>query len=177
MSAVHQLLPPLACKNDGVRLVSGKSTSTLEELEALLALLESATHITQFSLVDGNSEIRLSRLATGTFGDPTTTELPQATAAPIAVSREDGQPQAPAPAITVKSPTVGTFLRGSALGAEPMVKVGTTVQPDTVICNIKIIQNLMALPAATTGTVSAVLVDDGEPIEFGQPLVTIEPLG
>lgn len=176
MSAVHQLLPSLACKNDGVRLVSGKSTSTLEELEALLALLESATHVTQFSLVDGNTEIRLSRVAS-TFTDPTTTELPQATAAPIAVSREDGQSQAPAPAITVRSPTVGTFFRGSALGAEPLVKVGTTVQPDTVICNIKIIQNLMALPAATTGIVSAVLVDDGEPIEFGQPLVTIEPLG
>lgn len=177
MSAVLQLLPSPACNNDGVKSVSGKSTSTLKELEALLALLESATHITQFSLVDGNSEIRLSRVATDTFTDPTTTELPQATAAPIAVSGADGQPQAPPPAFTVRSPAVGTFFRGSALGADPFVKVGTTVQPATVVCNIKIIQNLMALPAATTGIVSAVLVDDGEPIEFGQPLVTIEPLG
>ncbi len=158
--------------------MANKSEYTPEELDAIFALLESATQFTQFSLVDRNTDIRLSRAPAGTFTDPVAAINLQAPAELLAVSGKDGQQQAPAPAVTtVKSPAVGTFFRGAGPGTEPFVKVGTTVSPDSIICNIRIIRDVMALPAATTGIVSAVLVNDGEPIEFGQPLVTIEPLG
>jgi acetyl-CoA carboxylase biotin carboxyl carrier protein len=157
--------------------VVDKSRYTLEELDAIFALLESATRVTRFSMVDHDTEIRLSRTASGAFTDPTSAVTPPPTAALLPVTGEDGQHQAPVPTTIIKSPAVGTFFRGPGPGAEPFIKVGTTVWPDTIICNIKIIRDVMALSAATTGVVGAVLVDDGEPIEFGQSLVTIEPLG
>lgn len=158
--------------------MANKSGYTLEELDAIFALLESATQVTRFSVTDRNTEIRLSRAVTGTSTDPVAAVPPHTTATQLAVSGKDGQHQPVAPATTtVKSPAVGTFFRGSGPGAEPFVKVGTIVRPDSIICSIRIIRDVTALPAATTGIVSAVLVDDGEPIEFGRPLITIESLG
>lgn len=154
--------------------MANKSRYSPEELGAIFTILDSAMQLTRLSVVDLDTEIRLSRAATGAFADSASAP---ATTARLPVPNQGGRHQASPPApITLRSPAVGTFRRSNA-GAEPFVTVGTSVGPGSVIGNIEIIRDMMGLPAATTGIVTAILVDDGEPIEFGQPLMTIEPLG
>jgi acetyl-CoA carboxylase biotin carboxyl carrier protein len=154
-------------------MVANDSRYTPEQLGAILALLDSATRLSRFHLVDRDTEIRLTRAATGAFADPAVS--PPGTAAPLPGPHPHGQDRAPAAAtFTLRSPTVGTFRRSNARG-DPFVTVGIGVGPDSIIGNIEVIRDMMAVAATTSGTVTAIMVADGEPIEFGQPLLTIEP--
>jgi oxaloacetate decarboxylase alpha subunit len=73
-----------------------------------------------------------------------------------------------------KSPMVGTFYRSTAPDAEPFVNVGSTVKPETVICIIEAMKVMNEIKAELSGQIVEVLVENGEPIEFGQPLFLIK---
>ena len=75
----------------------------------------------------------------------------------------------------VRSPMVGTFYRSPAPDADPYVEVGDEVGPDTVVCIIEAMKVMNELKAEVEGTVVAVLVENGEPVEYGQPLFHIAP--
>jgi acetyl-CoA carboxylase biotin carboxyl carrier protein len=74
----------------------------------------------------------------------------------------------------IKSPMVGTFYTASSPESPPFVKVGTHVGPDTTVCIIEAMKVFNEIPAEISGTVAAVLVENGVPIEFGQPLFKID---
>ena len=88
--------------------------------------------------------------------------------------------EATAPAIVeqkghqVKSPMVGTFYRASAPGAKPFVEIGDTISAGQTICIIEAMKMLNQIEADSTGKVTAILVENGQPVEFGQPLFIIE---
>ncbi|MBI5517172.1 MAG: acetyl-CoA carboxylase biotin carboxyl carrier protein [Deltaproteobacteria bacterium] len=85
-------------------------------------------------------------------------------------------PAAPAPdplLVTVTSPLVGTFYRASAPGARPFVEVGATVRPGTVLCIIEAMKLMNEIECEHEGTVAEVLVENGRPVEFGQPLLRV----
>ena len=73
----------------------------------------------------------------------------------------------------IHSPMVGTFYRAPAPGAKTFVEVGKAVQKGDVICIVEAMKMMNQIKADKAGTVSAILVEDGEPVEYGQPLVTI----
>jgi len=75
----------------------------------------------------------------------------------------------------VRSPMVGTFYRSPAPDADPYVEVGDEVGPDTVLCIIEAMKVMNELKAEVEGTVVAILVENGEPVEYGQPLFHIAP--
>lgn len=77
--------------------------------------------------------------------------------------------------IEISSPMVGTFYRASTPGAEPHVEVGDTVDPETVVCVIEAMKIINEIKAEVTGKVVEVLVEDGKPVEFGQPLFKVLP--
>ena len=77
--------------------------------------------------------------------------------------------------IEIGSPMVGTFYRASSPGAEPYVSIGSEVMPDTVVCIIEAMKVMNEIKAEATGTVVEILVEDGEPVEFGQVLFLLEP--
>jgi acetyl-CoA carboxylase biotin carboxyl carrier protein len=77
--------------------------------------------------------------------------------------------------LTIKSPTVGTFYPCPAEGEPPFVTVGTKVTPKTVVCLIEAMKVFNQIPADVTGTIAAVLVKQGEAVEFGQPLFKVRP--
>jgi len=77
--------------------------------------------------------------------------------------------------VEVASPMVGTFYRASNPGADPYVSIGSEVMPDTVVCIIEAMKVMNEIKAETAGTVVEVLVEDGEPVEFGQVLFLLEP--
>jgi acetyl-CoA carboxylase biotin carboxyl carrier protein len=75
---------------------------------------------------------------------------------------------------TIDSPIVGTFYRAASPDAEAFVKVGSKVNPDTVVCIIEAMKVMNEIKAEKSGTVKEILVENARPVEFGQPLFVIE---
>ena len=92
----------------------------------------------------------------------------QPLAAPVAAA-----PEAPA-GHAVKSPMVGTFYRASSPGAKPFVEVGTTVKAGETICIIEAMKILNEIEADKAGTITQILVENGQAVEYGQSLFLIE---
>ncbi len=91
-------------------------------------------------------------------------------------------PGAPAPVaaadsdlIEIKSPMIGTYYASSSPETPPFVKVGDHVGPTSTVCIIEAMKVFNEIPAEVSGLVVSVLVDNGEPVEFGQPLFKIDP--
>ena len=74
----------------------------------------------------------------------------------------------------VKSPMVGTFYRASQPGADPFVQLGSKVGEQDVLCLIEAMKLLNEIEAGKAGTVTQILVENGQPVEYGQPLFVIE---
>ncbi|MFN0052654.1 MAG: acetyl-CoA carboxylase biotin carboxyl carrier protein [Planctomycetales bacterium] len=97
---------------------------------------------------------------------------------PVPVAAVGGAAPAPAPAedkdtVTIKSPTVGTFYESPSPGDPPYASVGTKVAQDSVVCIIEAMKVFNQITADLNGIVTAVLVKNGDPVEFGQPLFRV----
>ena len=77
--------------------------------------------------------------------------------------------------IEIASPMVGTFYRASDPASDPYVSIGSEVRPDTVVCIIEAMKVMNEIKAETIGSIVEILVEDGEPVEFGQVLFLLEP--
>ncbi|MBI4413864.1 MAG: acetyl-CoA carboxylase biotin carboxyl carrier protein, partial [candidate division NC10 bacterium] len=78
--------------------------------------------------------------------------------------------------VTIESPMVGTFYRAPAPGAEPYVKEGQVVEKGSVLCIIEAMKLMNEIEAEVKGRVVSVLVENAQPVEYGQPLFLVEPL-
>ncbi|HWS53382.1 MAG TPA: acetyl-CoA carboxylase biotin carboxyl carrier protein, partial [Pyrinomonadaceae bacterium] len=74
----------------------------------------------------------------------------------------------------ITSPIVGTFYRSPSPNAEPFVKAGSAVEPDTVVCIIEAMKLMNEIQAETAGTVEKIYVENGQPVEYGQPLFGVK---
>lgn len=101
-------------------------------------------------------------------GEPWETALPAAAAVP----REVGDV---AELVPVTASMVGTFYRASAPGAAPFVEVGHRVEPTTVVCLIEVMKMMNSIPAGVAGTIVEVLVENGQPVEYGATLFHVRP--
>jgi len=106
---------------------------------------------------------------------PLSTAAPVSAAAPAAapeieVSNDVSLP----PGTIVESPMVGTFYRSSAPTSPPFVEVGASVSRGDTLCIIEAMKIMNQIEAETSGTVRAILVEDGQPVEYGEPLVVID---
>lgn len=136
--------------------------------------------LTEIDLRQGDLRIQLrrgpKRLLPSEVGVPLTPPAVPAVSVPPVSS-----PPVPAgPAkelLEIKSPTPGTFYAGPKPDAEPFVKVGTRVQPDTVVCIIEAMKVFNDIKAECSGTIVAILVENGQPVEYGQVLFKVDPTG
>ncbi len=100
--------------------------------------------------------------------------------APAAAPSAPAAAPSPAPAASVdaskivESPIVGTFYRSSAPGADAFVKVGSKVDADTTVCIIEAMKVMNEIKAEKSGVIKEILVENGQPVEFGQPLFILE---
>jgi len=78
--------------------------------------------------------------------------------------------------IEVRAPMVGTFYRAPAPGAPPFVEVGAKVEPDDVVCIIEVMKLMNSIRAGRRGRVVEILAENAELVEYGQPLIVIEPI-
>jgi acetyl-CoA carboxylase biotin carboxyl carrier protein len=140
-------------------------------VKELLALLDNSS-ATTIEIRKGFTTYRVSREAHQAAPAP-----PQV--APAAPGAPAAPAAAPAPAaprlIEVKSPMVGTFYRAPEPGAEPYVKAGSRISAGQTLCIIEAMKIMNELEAEVSGTVREVLIEDAQPVEFGQVLFRVEP--
>ena len=153
----------------------------LRKLKTLIDLVQ-ASGIAEIEINEEGDHVRIvNRSAQAAQAAPAIIEIPQATPAPAAPA-PSAAPAAPsaAPASNspsgtqVTSPMVGTFYRAPSPGADPFVEVGTQVKKGDTLCIIEAMKLLNEIEAEVSGTVKEILVDNGSPVEFGQPLFVIE---
>lgn len=153
----------------------------LRKLKTLIDLV-AESDIAELEVTEGESKVRIVKSSVApqsqvvmmqpqsmpqTVSAPAPMQaVPQAASAPVAVPAEpEGH--------IVKSPMVGTFYRSSAPGNPPFVEVGSTVKEGDTLCIIEAMKLLNEIDADASGVIKQILVENGQPVEFGQPLFVI----
>ncbi len=143
----------------------------LKDIKAIIDLMKKNS-INEFELEKDQFKIKLRR------------ELPTKTAAPLHVIEAPAAlaaPAAPAPAPApdegeIKSPMIGTFYRAASPEAGVYVEIGAEVGPGSVVCIIEAMKVMNEIKAEVRGVITSALVENGQPVEFGQALFKIRPL-
>ncbi|MBS0381827.1 MAG: acetyl-CoA carboxylase biotin carboxyl carrier protein [Proteobacteria bacterium] len=155
----------------------------LRKVKKLIELLEES-NLSELEIKEGEEVVRLSRFPTGSVAAPQVIAAP-AVAAPIAAPTAGtasafAAAAASAPAVpglppghVVRSPMVGTFYAASSPGAEPFVKVGQQVRIGDPLGVIEAMKMFNQIEAEVAGTVLAIVAENGQPVEFDQPLFVI----
>ena len=156
----------------------------LKEIRALLKLAEESD-IEELEVERQGQRVRIRRRggnAIPALAAPSPAPLapPAIQAAPAApaLAPAAAPPTPPARAenlVTIESPMVGTFYRAPAPGAEPYVKEGQVVEKGSVLCIIEAMKLMNEIEAEVKGRIASVLVENAQPVEYGQPLFLIEP--
>lgn len=139
-----------------------------------LSKLLEENHLTEIEVQRGDQRVRVSRGGGGggyVAAPVTHAHTPAPVAAPAAAAKSADAAKHPG---AVTSPMVGTAYRAPEPGAKPFVDVGTKVSAGQTLLIIEAMKTMNAIPAPRAGTVTQVIVDDGQPVEFGEPLVVIE---
>lgn len=149
----------------------------LRKLKTLIDLV-SESNVSELEITEAEGKVRIVK------SGPTVVQqyVPAAAPAPAAAASQPAAAVAelPAPAAAeikghvVKSPMVGTFYRSSSPGAKPFVEVGSQVKEGETICIIEAMKILNEIEADKSGTVTRILGENGQAVEYGQPLFVIE---
>jgi acetyl-CoA carboxylase biotin carboxyl carrier protein len=132
--------------------------------------------LTAIDIIEGATKIRLRRRGAETAVVPPVAHGAALPAAPPPVAPPRAEPAPAAPTgIVIESPMVGTYYASSAPDAPPFVTVGSIVRPDTTVCIIEAMKVFTEIPAGVSGTISEILVKNGQSVEFGQPLFRVNP--
>lgn len=147
----------------------------IRKVKKLIELLETSD-IAEIEIKEGEEAVRISRNSSVTTAVAAPAAAPVAAPAPSpaapAAAEEKPAPQATSGHI-VSSPMVGTFYRSPSPSSPPFVEVGTHVKAGDVVCIVEAMKMMNQIEAEKAGIIEAILVNDGEPVEFDQPLVTI----
>jgi acetyl-CoA carboxylase biotin carboxyl carrier protein len=132
--------------------------------------------LTAVDLIEGQTQIRLRRRVPHE-AVPATAPASTPSAAPIAATSAPSPAAEPhtAAGVVVESPMVGTFYSSPAPDAPPFVNVGSAVRPETTVCVIEAMKVFTDIPAGIAGTITEILVKNGQPVEFGQALFRVDP--
>jgi acetyl-CoA carboxylase biotin carboxyl carrier protein len=133
-----------------------------------LAKLLEETGLTEIEIERGGFRVRVGRGATAAA--PATAAIPQPVAA---AAKPAGSDPAKHPGV-VTSPMVGTAYIGPEPGAMPFVDVGSKVVAGDTLLIVEAMKTMNQIPAPRSGTVTQILIEDGQPVEFGEPLMIIE---
>ena len=147
----------------------------IRKVKKLIELLEESG-IAEIEINEGEESVRISRYSTTAPAAPIQQYAP-APAAPAPAPAAETESASETPAVsghTVNAPMVGTFYTASAPGSPDFVKVGDSVNEGDTVCIIEAMKILNQIEADRSGTVKAILVENAQPVEFGQPLIVIE---
>ena len=149
----------------------------LRKLKTLIDLV-SESNISELEITETEGKVRIVKGGVAAPVQYVQTMAAPAAAAPVAGPAVAAEPAAAvAPAATghvVKSPMVGTFYRSSSPGAAAFVEIGSQVKEGDTVCIIEAMKILNEIEADKSGTVTQILGENGQAVEYGQPLFTIE---
>ncbi|HEY0943132.1 MAG TPA: acetyl-CoA carboxylase biotin carboxyl carrier protein [Steroidobacter sp.] len=150
----------------------------IRKVKKLIELLEESG-IAEIEISEGEESVRISRYPQGQAPAPVVHYAAPPAAAPVAAAPVAAAPVAAAPAPsktdhTVTAPMVGTFYAAASPGAKPFVDIGSEVNVGDTLCIIEAMKMMNQIESDKAGRVTAVLVKNGDPVEFGQPLFIIE---
>lgn len=156
--------------------VSSQDIFDVRKIRRLVELMKEHD-LSEIDLQQGEVRIQLRRTAAGV--QPVMVAAPPAAATPAAnkpapESEAPAAPAAPSSVTVIKSPMVGTFYAAPDPDSPPYVKVGDHVGPETTVCIVEAMKVFNQIPAELSGRIVAVLVENGSPIEFGQPLFRVD---
>ncbi|WP_118792865.1 acetyl-CoA carboxylase biotin carboxyl carrier protein [Neisseria bergeri] len=150
----------------------------LRKLKKLIDLVEESG-IAEIEVTEGEEKVRITRTiaaaAAPVYATPVPAAAPAVTpaAAPVAASAPAAAPAARDLSDAQKSPMVGTFYRAPGPNAAPFVEVGQQVKAGDTLCIIEAMKLMNEIEAEKSGTVKEILVENGTPVEFGEPLFII----
>ncbi|MGR5119484.1 acetyl-CoA carboxylase biotin carboxyl carrier protein [Vibrio astriarenae] len=148
----------------------------IRKIKKLIELVEESG-IAELEISEGEESVRISRNGTAVPAPVQYAPAPVAAPAPAAVEAP-AAPAAEAPAAVaghqVLSPMVGTFYRAPSPDAKPFIEVGQSVTAGETICIVEAMKMMNQIEADKTGVITAILAEDGQAVEFDQPLVVIE---
>ena len=143
----------------------------IRKVKKLIELLE-ASDVAEIEIKEGEESVRISRASKSAPSQLAFQQGP----APLPAPAAPKEPEATAAAVkgnVIQSPMVGTFYRAPSPSSPPFVEVGTHVKVGDVVCIVEAMKMMNQIEADHAGVVEAILVEDGEPVEFDQALITI----
>jgi acetyl-CoA carboxylase biotin carboxyl carrier protein len=147
----------------------------IRKVKKLIELLEES-NIDEIEIKEGEESVRISRNSAQALAPPPAYAPAPAAAPAPAPAPAPVAPAEPDPASSghiVKSPMVGTFYRSPSPTSAVFVEVGQTVKVGDVVCIVEAMKMMNQIEADKSGTIEAILVENGEPVEFDQPLFSI----
>lgn len=159
-----------------------------QDLIRELARLVKETELSEIEVEQEGLRIRVAReIVAAPIASVPAMNVPVAASAPVVAAPAAQAPAAPAQAAaqaasseaeqkpgTVTSPMVGTAYRAPEPGAQPFIEVGASVEVGQTVLIVEAMKTMNPIPAPKAGTVTAILVDDAQPVEYGEPLLVIE---
>lgn len=147
----------------------------LRKLKTLIDLV-SESNVSELEITEADGKVRIVKAG----AQPVMVQTLAAAPAMPAVAAPTAAPAAPAPEApvetghVVKSPMVGTFYRASSPGAKAFAEVGDQVKAGQAVCIIEAMKIMNEIEADQDGTITKILVENGQPVEYGQPLFIVE---
>jgi acetyl-CoA carboxylase biotin carboxyl carrier protein len=149
----------------------------LRKLKTLIDLV-SDSNVSELEITEAEGKVRIVKSGGVVMQHATPMMMAAPVAAPQAAAAVAAAPVAAAPAVpaghAVKSPMVGTFYRSSSPGAKAFVEIGSVVKEGETLCIIEAMKILNEIEADKSGTVTEILCENGQAVEYGQPLFVIE---
>jgi acetyl-CoA carboxylase biotin carboxyl carrier protein len=147
----------------------------IRKVKKLIELLEES-NINEIEIKEGEESVRISRGGSVVAAQAPIqyAPAPAAPAAPAAAAAAEAPAEAAGPTgHAVRSPMVGTFYRSPSPTSAPFVEVGQSVKAGDVICIVEAMKMMNQIEADKSGVIESILVEDGQPVEFDHPLITI----
>lgn len=145
------------------------------ELQELIRILE-ASSLAEIEIEEEGRRVRLTKLPPAAHA---ASPVEQINVGNAGATQEDAQP-APdedvSGLVTIDSPMVGTFYAAPSAGEEAFVLAGDTIEPDQTVCIVEAMKIMNTVKAKFPAIVEKVLVENGQPVEYGQPLFSVRPL-
>ena len=153
----------------------------LRKLKTLIDLV-SESNVSELEITEAEGKVRIVKSGQPTAAQVVYAPMVAPAAAPVAAVATAAAPAAAAPVaepaesagFVVKSPMVGTFYRAASPGAKPFVELGQAIKEGDTLCIIEAMKILNEIEAEKSGTVTKIMGENGQAVEFGQPLFVIE---
>lgn len=147
----------------------------IRKVKKLIELLEESG-IDELEIHEGEESVRISRHSQKVAAQPVYAAAPAPVAAPAPLAAAPVVAEAAAPKLNgnvARSPMVGTFYRAASPASAPFAEVGQTVKKGDILCIVEAMKMMNHIEAEVSGVIESILVENGQPVEYDQPLFTI----